>query len=100
MWTKNDVLINMISVPSSITLEKAHLFKLSMIEIPIVIGVSPYDSLVTFDRNINNEVDEINLIFTSDLKNMTFSHYMAQPKSILCRRLVRNYIKKDFGVIL
>ena len=59
MCKKSDVLINKISVPSTITLEKPHLFKLSMIEVPIVIRVSPREFLDTFDRNIKNEVDEI-----------------------------------------
>ena len=97
MWKKNDVLINKISVPSTITLEKPHLFKSSMIEMPIVVKVSPLDFLDTFDRNINNEVDEIIIIIISDLKDITFSHYMAQPKSMLCRKLVRNFIEEDYG---
>ena len=79
------MLINKISVPSIITLEKPHLFKPSMIELPIVIRVSCLDFLDTFDRNINNEVDELNIIFISDLDDMKFSHYMDQPKSMLCR---------------
>ena len=94
------MLINEISILSTITLEKPHLFKPCMIELPIVIRVSPLEFLDTVDRNINNEVDEINIIFISDLKDMTFSHYMTQPKSMLCRKLVRNFIEEDFGVLL
>ena len=91
------MLINRISVPRTIILEKPHLFKPSMIELPIVIRVSPLDFLDTFDRNINNEVDDINIIFVSDLKDMTLSHYLAQPKSMLCRKLIRSFIEEDFG---
>ena len=97
MWKINEVLINEISVPSKVTLEKPHLFKPSMVELPIVISVSPLIFLDTFDRNINNEVDEINIIFITDLKDMTISHYMAQPKSMLCRELRRNFILENFG---
>ena len=61
MWKKNDVLIYKVSVPSKITIEKPHLFKPFMIEVPIVIKVSPLDFLDTFDRKINNEVDEVNI---------------------------------------
>ena len=96
MWKKNDALINKISVPSTITLEKPYLFKSSMIELPIVVRISPLDFLNTFDRNINNEVDEIIIIFISDLKDNSFFHYMAQTKSMLCRKLVRNFIEEDF----
>ena len=28
---------------------------------------------------------------------MTFSHYMAQPKSMLCRKLIRKFVEEDFG---
>ena len=97
MCKKSDVLINKISVPSTITLEKPHLFKLSMIEVPIVIRVSPLDFLDTFDRNIKNEVDEIVIIFISDLKDVTFTRYMTQPRSMLCSKLERNFIEEDFG---
>ena len=97
MWKKNDVPINKISVPSTITLEKIHFFKSGMIELPIVVGVSPLKFLDTFDRNINNEVDEINVIFISDRKVITFFHYMDQSKSMLCRKLVRNLFEEDFG---
>ena len=76
MWKKNDILINKISVPSTITLEKPPLFNPCMVELPIVTRASPLDFLDTFDRNINNEVDEINIIFISDLKDITFFQYM------------------------
>ena len=91
MWKKHDALINRISVPSTITLEKPHLFQPSMIEIPIVVRVSPLDFLDTFDRNINIEVIEINIIIISDLDDFTYSQYMSQPESMLCRKLVGNF---------
>ena len=70
---KNDVLIKKFSIPSSITIEKPHVFKPSMVKLTIVIGVSPLDFLDSFDCScINNEVDKIVLIFTSDLKYLTF----------------------------
>ena len=74
MWKKIDVLINKISVPSSITLKKPHMFNSSMLELPIVVRVSPLDLL---DRNINNEVDEVNIKFISGPKDITFSHYIV-----------------------
>ena len=97
MWKKNDVLINNVFVPSTITIEKPHLSKSSIIGLPIVVRVLPLDFLDTFDRNISNEVDEIKTISISDLTDITFFHYMDQPKSMLCRKLVKNFIEKDFG---
>ena len=93
---KNDILINKISVPCIITLEKPHLFKPSRIELPIVIKVSTLDFLDKFDRNINNEVDEIKITFISDLDDITFSHYMTYSKLMLCRKLLRNFVEEDF----
>ena len=97
MWKKNNILINKISVPSISTLEKPHLFKPSMSELPIVIRVSPFDFLDTFDGNINNEVDEIDIIFISDLDDTTFSHYMTQPKLMIHRKLIGIFFQEEYG---
>ena len=98
MWKKYDVLVIKISVPNAITLQKSHLIEPSLIELPIEVRVPSPDFSDTFDIICtNNEVDEIVTIFISDLKDLTFSHYMDQPKSVLCRKLVRNFIGEDFG---
>ena len=94
---KNYKLINKIYVPSTFALVEPHLFKPSMIDSPIAMRVSPLDFLDTIDKNITEEVDEIDIIFTSDLDDITFSHYMAQPKSMLCRKLLRNFFEKVYG---
>ena len=96
MWKKNDILINKTSVPNTTTLEKPHLFKPSMIEISIVIRVSPLDFLETVHYNIIEEVGEINITFTSDLKDMTFAHYITQTRSMLCRKLEKRFIGENF----
>ena len=96
MWKKNEVLINKIPVSKKITPEKPRLFKPSMVELPLVLRVSPLDFLDTFDRNIKNEVHEINIIIISDLKDMTISQNKALPKSMLCRKLIRIFIEDDF----
>ena len=100
MWMNNGLVMNKISVLSTFTLEKSHLFKPNMIELPIAVRVSPLDFLDTVDMIINNEVDEINIIFISDLKDMACSQYMAQPKSIICRKLLRSSIEEDFGILI
>ena len=67
-----------------------------MIELPIVLRVSPLDFLDTFDKNKNNEVDGINIILISDLKNITFFHHMDQPKSMIQKKLEINFIEEIF----
>ena len=96
MWKKKDVFKNKFSVPSKITLEKPRLFKPSMIELPKAVRVSPIEFLDTFDKNINDEVGEINIIFISNPNDITFFHYMDQPKSMIQRKLERNFFE-DFG---
>ena len=97
MWKKNDMLKNNISVPCTITFQKTHMFKPSMVELPIFVRVSSLDFLDTFDRNCtNDELDEVNIIFISDLKDLTLSHYIDQPRSMLCGKLERNFIEEDF----
>ena len=59
MWKENDILINKISFPSIITLEKPYLFKPSMIALPIVIRASPLDILDTVHKNIIEDVDKL-----------------------------------------
>ena len=97
MWMKNDVLINKISVPSTNTLGKPHLLKLSLFELPIVVRISPLNFLNIFDRHINNEVDQIIKLFISNLEDITLFNYMDQPKSLLCKKLLRNFIEEDWG---
>ena len=94
------MLINKISVPSTITLQKPHLSKPIMIELPIAVRVTPLDFVDKFDRNMNYEVYEIDIFFISDLEDMTFSHYMVQPKSMLCRKLVEILLKKTLGSLI
>ena len=91
-WMNNGLVVNKISVPSTFS------FKQNWYGLPIIVRGSMCVFLDTFDENcINDDVDEIVIIFISDLKDMTFSHCMAQPKSMFCRKLERNFIGEDFG---
>ena len=55
----NGVVINRISVPSTTTLRKPHLFQPSMIELPIMLKVPAYDFLDQFDKKyMFDKVDE------------------------------------------
>ena len=46
---------------------------------------------------IENLHDEINIIFISDFKDITFYHYMNQPKSMLSRKLIINLLQNQSG---
>ena len=85
IWKKNDMILNKISIPRTITLQRTHMFKPDMFEIPIYVEVSKREYLDTVDRNCACNIisDEIDLIFISKLKEMTLQHYMKQPRSIL-----------------
>ena len=97
MWKKIDMPKNRISFPRTITLQKPYLFETSMIELPIVLRVSPIYFLYTFDGKINTELNEINIIFVSDLRDIPFSRYATQPKSMLCRKLVKIFLEENYG---
>ena len=92
------MILNTISIPCTITLRRTHMFKPDMFEIPIYIAVSKREFLDIVGRNCayNKISDEIDIIFISKLKEMTLQHYMKQPRSILCRKLGRNYIEEDY----
>ena len=94
------MIINKISIPRTITLQRTHMFKPDMFEIPIYVKVSEREFLDIIDRNcVYNKIsDEIDKIFISKLKEMTLQHYMKQPRSMLWRKLERNYIEeKELG---
>ena len=92
MWMNKGLVVNKISVPSLITYHQI------MMRLTITRKETACDYLNKYNQYyVIDGVDEIVIIFTSALKNVTFSHYMAQPKSMLCRKLVRNFIEEDFG---
>ena len=86
---KNGLIVNKISVPSIITCLQI------MMKLTLTRKETACDYLNKYNQGcIINEVDEFVIIFISDLKDMTFSHYMAQPKSMLCRKLLKNFIEE------
>ena len=46
---------------------------------------------------IDDLYDELNFIFISDFKDITFYHYRNQPKSMLSRKLIINLLQKQSG---
>ena len=97
IWKKNDLIINKTSVPRTITLQKTDMFKPDMLEIPIYVEVSKSEFQDIVDRNCAYNIisDEIDIIFISKPKEITLHHYMEQPRSMLCRKLEKNYIEEN-----
>ena len=92
------MIINKISVPSVIKIRKPHLFEPNIIELPIMLKIPACDYLDQFSKeSVNDKVDEIDIIFISDLNDITFFHYIIQPKSMPCRKLIINFFIEDFG---
>ena len=100
-WKKNDMIINEISNPRTNTLQRAHMFKPHMFEIPIYVKVSEREFLNIVDRNCVHNIlsDEIDIIFISKLKEMTLQHYMKQPRSMLSRKLETDYIEEIYQIV-
>ena len=73
------------------------MFKPDVFEIPIYVKVSEREFLDKVDRHraYNIISDEIGIIFISKLKEVTLQHFMKQPRSMLCRKLERNYIAEN-----
>ena len=97
IWKKNDMIINKISILRTITLQRIHMFKPDMFELPIYVKVSECEFLDIVDRNCVYNIisDEIDIIFISKFKEMKLQNYKKQPRSMLCRRLERNYIEEN-----
>ena len=62
---------------------------------PIIWTGSCVDYLDNYYNFDNDFCDEINIIFISDLKDITFFHYMEQPRSMLFKKLEKNFIKEE-----
>ena len=101
IWKKNDMIINKISIPRLITLQRTHILQPDLFEIPIYVKVSEREFPNIVDRNcVYNIISvEIDIIFISKFKEMTLHHYMKQPRSMLCRKLERDYIEEKYQIV-
>ena len=97
IWKKNDAIINKISVPCTITYLQTHMFKPIVEEMPFYVKVSlnKLQNMIARGCRCNIMTDEINITFRSKLNDITISHYVEQPRSMLCRKLERNHIEED-----
>ena len=57
-------------------------------------------SYLTHGELSNDKIQEIEIVFISVLKDMTFSHYMIQPKSMLWRKILRRFFEVKGQVLM
>ena len=104
IWKKNNEIVREIKLPDKVIVEKQcyvapaldsimmNLIKSSIQYVvnrvsKIMMG-SCVDYLDTYHYFVNNFCDEISRIFVTDFTDISFFHFMKQPKSMLCRKLV------------
>ena len=62
---------------------------------PIILTGSCVDYLDNYYNFDIDFCDEINIIIKSDLEDITFFHYMEQPRSMLFRKLEKSFIEEE-----
>ena len=91
----NGEVIDEIKLPSYIVMEKT--YRLFNEKVDGESGIRPWVEYVDDCFFVNSFCDEINIIFLSDFQDISFYHYMNQPKSMLTRKLRRNLLQNQSG---
>ena len=89
----NGEVSNKVKLPSSLVMEKRYTAFKKMLDGEC--GIRPCFEYINDYFFIDNFADEINIIFISDFKDITFYHYMNQPKSMLSRKLIINLLQNQ-----
>ena len=105
---KNNEIVREIKLPDKMIVEKRsyiapdenritmNLIQYDLNKISKMMMGSCVDYLDTYYNFDNDFCNEISIIFISDLRDISFFHYTKQPKSMLCRKLVKNCIEENF----
>ena len=95
IWKKSNEIVHEFKLPNRIIVEKRYmtLYDFNRQMIWMEPCVDYIDSCYNFG---NDFCDEVTIIFISDLKDITLFHFMEQPKSMLCRKLERSFVDKNF----
>ena len=91
----NGEVIDEIKLPSSIVMEKKYTAFGKMLDGEC--GIRPCFEYINDYFFIDNLYDEINIIFISDFKDLTFYHNMNQPKTMLSTKLIINLLQNQSG---
>ena len=87
---KNDELVYEIKLPSNVVVEKR--YRIAVDYVGPLFRIESCDGYLDSLDLDQYFCDEKNIIFISNLKDMTFFHFMKQPKSMLCRKLLGNIV--------
>ena len=91
----NGKVSNKVKLPTSLVMEKKYTAFGKMLEGEY--GRRPCFEYINDYFFIDNLYDETNFIFISYFKDITFYHYMSQPKSMLSRKLIINLLQNQSG---
>ena len=91
----NGEISNKVKLPSSFVMEKKYTDFGKMLDGEC--GIRPRYEYIDDYFFIDSLYDEINILFISDFKDITFYHYMNQPKSMLSRELMINRLQNQRG---
>ena len=91
----NGKVIEEIKLPSSLVMEKKYTAFGKMLDGEC--GIGPCFEYINDFFFLDNLYDEINVLFLSDFKDITFYHYMNQPKTKLSRKLIINLLQNQSG---
>ena len=81
-------------------LSVAHVVSLGMVVYPMTVNIKETASDF-LDRARKaylkgheiEKIDETEIVFISDLKDITFNHYMDPPKPMICRKMIRRFFE-------
>ena len=91
----NEEVSNKVKLPSSLVREKKYTAFGKMLDDDC--AIRPCFEYINDYFFIDNLYDEIKIIFISDFKDITFYHYMNQPKSMLSRKLITILLQNHSG---
>ena len=92
----NDEKVDEVKVPNSLIREKRYKTSHDVVGMPLIFIGPCVDYLDSFYFD-NEFFDERNIIFISDLKDITFFHYMEQPRSVLVRKIIKKHLEEQRG---
>ena len=93
VYKMNGEVSNKVKLPSSLVMERKYTAFGKILDGES--GIKPCFEYIDDYFFIDNLYDEINIIFISDFRDISFYHYLNQPKSMLSRKLTINLLQNQ-----